>query len=345
MRKFIIKISFYFVPFICFLAFYRFYILTNISGDMGILAKLPFKAQYGKMLEENTLQDYIVFDTLINQSSTLIFKNKPTIITIGDSFSQLDKKGYQNYFAHLFNFEVVNIKRNDMNTPVQDAISFLNSGIIDSTTCHIVVIESVDRAVFERLTNPDFSQTFTYFTPTEIKKKKHPYEFDLFQLTSFIRLMFGYENPISQYDLDDNYFTHSWGNTAYCYVYELLSFANISQNDIKLAKENLIKLNEMFDKKGIKMIFLIAADKYDVYRPFMQDKTLPIDTSTDDFDRIPNVCVINTKSILQDMIHNGEKDVYEINDSHWSYKASEAVAKKLAHDIDSLGILKKEGSR
>jgi len=86
------------------------------------------------------------------------------------------------------------------------------------------------------------------------------------------------------------------------------------------------------------MIFLIAADKYDVYRPFMTDDSLPIDTTTDELSNIPNICIINTKWLLQEMVRNGEKDVYMVNDTHWSYKASEVVAKKLVQNIDLLGI-------
>jgi hypothetical protein len=118
-----------------------------------------------------------------------------------------------------------------------------------------------------------------------------------------------------------------------------MDFLNISKSDIEKAKENLVLLNEKFAEKGIKLIFLIAADKYDVYRPFMTDNSLPIDTTTDELSNIPNVCVINTKSMFQEMVRNGEKDVYKINDTHWSYKACEEVAKKLAPIIDSLRVI------
>ncbi len=105
---------------------------------------------------------------------------------------------------------------------------------------------------------------------------------------------------------------------------------------------NLILLNNKLLEKGIKMIFLIAADKYDVYRPFTADNSLPIDTTTDEFSNLPNICVINTKPILIEMVRNGEKDIYMVNDTHWSYKASEAVAEEIARKIELLGLLKKE---
>ena len=108
-----------------------------------------------------------------------------------------------------------------------------------------------------------------------------------------------------------------------------MNFQNISQAEIEKAKENLVILNRKFSEKGIKMIFLLAADKYDVYRPFMTDDTLPVDTTTEELSKIPNVCVMDTKPLLQEMVRNGEQDVYMLHDTHWSYKGSEAVAREL----------------
>jgi hypothetical protein len=65
----------------------------------------------------------------------------------------------------------------------------------------------------------------------------------------------------------------------------------------------------------------------------MTDHALPVDTTTDGLSKIPNVCVIDTKPLFQEMIRNGEKDVYMLHDSHWSYKGSEAVARELLRHI------------
>jgi hypothetical protein len=82
------------------------------------------------------------------------------------------------------------------------------------------------------------------------------------------------------------------------------------------------------------MIFLIAADKYDVYRPFLNDDSLPVDNTTSRLSQIPDVCIIDTKPILQSMVQQGIKDVYRINDTHWSYKANEVVARKIYENTE-----------
>ena len=38
---------------------------------------------------------------------------------------------------------------------------------------------------------------------------------------------------------------------------------------------------------------------------------------------------VNSNNTFKPMVKNGIKDVYMMNDSHWSYKGSEAVAKEL----------------
>ena len=339
MRKFIIKISFYFVPFICCVGIYLI-IQSYITGGVGELGQIPFGKEYDKRLEQNYLTENYIQDTLINTIHHLIFNNKSTILTIGDSYSQSGERNfrYNNYLSYLFHYSVVNIEREEnTHDPVQDAISLLNSGIIDSTTCKVVIVETADRHAIWRLSAIDFEHNYSSFKKKESQKKKTTMP-TLLQLCSFIRLQFGYDNPIQKCPLIKECFNHFWGNTAFCYKNDL-NLLNDTQK-IEKAKQNLTLLNKRFSEKGIKLIFLICADTYDVYRPFMKDETLPVDTTTDGLDKLPEVCVINSKYILQKMVQNGEKDVYRINDTHWSYKASEVVAKKIAHDIDSLRILK-----
>jgi hypothetical protein len=173
----------------------------------------------------------------------------------------------------------------------------------------------------------------------QINKKVNK-DSELYNLCSWIRLQFDYGNPIFKHDLKQDCFSHSrYSQTLFRYIDDF-NFKQTKPEDIEKAKENLILLNKKFAEKGIKMIFLIASDKYDVYRPFMTDNSLPIDTTTNGLSNLSDVCIINTKPMLQEMVRNGEKDVYMVNDTHWSYKASQKVAQKLAYTIDFLSILK-----
>jgi hypothetical protein len=43
------------------------------------------------------------------------------------------------------------------------------------------------------------------------------------------------------------------------------------------------------------------------------------------------------KDILQPMVDRGEQDVYLYNDTHWSYKAAQAVADEVYERMQRLG--------
>ena len=330
MRKFIIKVLFYFIPFLCICGGYKIQAKYYTSGDLGRLGKISFGKSYNEKLELNYLTENLVENTTIENfqpSKTL------KIVTIGDSFSRQGIFGYQNYLAHTLNDSIINILEYEQK--FESAISFLENENVDGSNCQILIVERVDRLLVPNLCNIDFEPLCEL--PQNESTKSINKDSALYTLTSWIRLLFGYDNPVLKYDLKQNCFTHSrFSHKLFFYIYDF-DFKKTKSTDIEKAKEKLILLNKKASEKGIKMIFLIAADKYDVYRPFMTDDSLPIDTTTDELSNIPGVCIINTKYLLQDMVRNGEKDVYMVNDTHWSYKASEAVAKKLAENIDSLG--------
>lgn len=313
----------------------------NISGDIGALGKIPFGKDYNENLRQNYLTDNLVENALVVFFEKFRLSKTSKIITIGDSFSQQDIYGYQNYLAHILNDTIINIKRRDGYNQIETAVSLLNSEIIDGSNCQVIILEFVDRHTIDWLKKVNFE--ILYELPQNKKSqtgKNINNDSELYNLTSWIRLQLGYKNPIFRHNLKHDCFSHNYFSRKLFRYIDDFNFKRTKSEEIEKAKENLILLNKKFSEKGIKMIFLIAADKYDVYRPFMTDNSLPIDTTTDELSNLPDVCVINTKPILQEMVRNGEKDVYMVNDTHWSYKASEAVAEKLAHTIDSTGILK-----
>jgi hypothetical protein len=335
MKQFIVKVLFYLLPACCV---YGCYLTVQqndtVSGDLGELGQIPFGKEYDQNLKQNYLVENLVQDTLISYLQKLKFRNSSTILTIGDSFSQINHR-YQNYLAYLFDYKVINIKRNNnVANPIEDAVSLLNSEIIDSATCQLIIIETCDRYTISRLAYTDYEHH--YDMP---EKKKNPKEeninenISLYNFCSWIRLQVGYSNPVLKYDLNQPCFTHSaFSNTLFCYQDDML-FKSTTNIQIEQAERNLALLNKKFADKGIKLIFLIAADKYDVYRPMIKDDDAPIDTTTDGLTNVPNVCVINTKPMLQAMVQSGEQDVYLVNDSHWSYKASETVARKIFENL------------
>jgi hypothetical protein len=43
--------------------------------------------------------------------------------------------------------------------------------------------------------------------------------------------------------------------------------------------------------------------------------------------------LIDTKTILEQEVDRGVKDIFYSDDTHWSYKASEAIAKNLKNNL------------
>ena len=336
MKKFIIKTLFYFIPFLCVYGGYKF-VRHNISGDIGTLGQIPFGKSYNENLKQNYLTEKMVKDILVVSYEKFYPSKKTKIFTFGDSFSQQGFFGYQNYLAHILGDSITNIERRKGYNQIAIAVSLLNSGIIDETNCQVIVLQFVDRHTIDWLKNIDFEMLYKFPQSSENQINKNTNnDSELHSLTSWIRLQFGYDNPIFRHDLKHDCFSHKYFSRKLFRYIDDFNFQRTKPEDIEKAKENLILLNKKFSEKGIKMIFLIASDKYDVYRPFMSDNSLPVDTTTDGLSNLPDVCVINAKPILQEMVRNGEKDVYMVNDTHWSYKASEAVAEEIARKIELL---------
>jgi hypothetical protein len=333
MKKFIIKTLFYLIPFYCVYGAYK---ISSIyfSGDIGRLGKIPFGWEYVRYLRKDYLTDNLTIDTVIVSHEKLQIADASNVCAIGDSFSMQGIFGYQNYLAHLLGFKIININNYPEN-PLTTYAMLLNSGIIDGSNCRILILEFVSRDIIQKLNSVNLKKTYKLSKRNNKNTGKNS---ELHDLNSFIRLRIDYNNPVYKSNLKQECFTHDYFSKTLFYYKNDMKFLKISEANIEKAKENLVFLNSKILEKGIKPIFLIAADKYDVYRPFMTDTSLPVDTTTDGLSGISGVLVIDTKPLLQEMVQNGEKDVYMANDSHWSHKASKAVALKLAHAIDSLGI-------
>ena len=310
----------------------------HFTGDIGSLIQFPFGKKYDQYIFGKYLPNYLTVDTLVVSNEKLQIANTAKILTIGDSFSNQKLYGYQNYLSHLLGNRIQNIRfKIDNYNQFNTGIGLLNSGIIDSSNYQTVILQIGDRDAIERLCAIDFDilyevpkdmDKYYLFDPTTIKRN-----YDLFDFYAFIRLRLGFENPAYQHHLKQDCFMHPYlSRKLFHYKFDMY-FQNASQTDIEKAKTNLIMLNRKFSEHGIKMIFLLSADKYDVYRPFMTDDSFPVDTTTESFSKIPDVCVIDTKPILQEMVRSGEQDVYMLHDTHWSYKGSEAVARELLNYI------------
>ncbi|MEI8273670.1 MAG: hypothetical protein WCG08_13700 [Paludibacter sp.] len=333
MKKFTLKFILVLIPIYIVVIYYEFYVVPNFSGDLGYLGKIQFGKEYMIPIEKNYLKNSRVdtFSTIQN--------HQYKIATSGDSFSQQNIYGYQNYLSNLENKNILNFKRVWSSlSPEQIAINHLKSGDLKKTNTKIVIVECAEKSFIGRLNSLEFDSIVIEpkIALGKIKEKSL-----IEKVAEWIRVSIWDINKrvVIKADLNDYYFEDTIrGNKLYYYNEDLL-FRAVKLNEIKQAKINLIKMKRLFESSGIKFIYLVAADKYNVYQSFIKNNKYPNNTIMEHFKEFEKMkFFINTNIILIPMVNNGIKDVYMMNDSHWSYKGSEAVAKELHNRIKLLEI-------
>lgn len=336
MKRFLIKFCTLFAIIYGFIGTYAFIIKPNLSGDMGNMGDIPFGSEYrdsirGIYNNHNNLITNIVW--LDNQADS-------TVITMGDSFSQPGRFGYSQFVAEGLHCRVYNIAEADfrLGHPEQSFIQLVNHNQIPTGT--IVIVESVERSMILRLSGLDFADTTTFVAPQKPAKE----DIGLLDRTiSWMKKSVGIKQTIHRYKTTKELFTHK-ENSQKIYIYDSpwngdgdFKFTRLSQEDYDKACdkawENLYQLKELADKHQIRLIYLVAADKYDVYEPFIINA--PIHNPT--LDNIPNEdWIVNSKTLLQNAAYLGVKDLYYINDTHWSPIGAEIVGKEVADRIKHL---------
>ena len=66
-----------------------------------------------------------------------------------------------------------------------------------------------------------------------------------------------------------------------------------------------------------------AVDKYNLYSPYITSNNYAKSMFFEYLDTLPKDYIfINSKKILSEQLEKGEKDIFYVDDTHWSYKAS-----------------------
>lgn len=340
MRRFLIKISYTILPlwlvFVCAGLVYKYHIYPNLSGDLGRLGKLAFGHEYKQALDSNLLKECWVDD--FNGRWTKGYK----IVTIGDSFSQQGKAGYQNYLGFLLKSKVLNIRPAEGVFPEQLALSLLRTGRLKEMSPQVVVVETVERHWVKSLFALDFTGCpAAAEAGKQIYRKKHtavPKSADcLYETIYWMRLRLGIDDPVKKLELNRDLFSN-FDDDLYFYFADLQR-TSMKKKERKKVYAVLDSLKQEFRQQGIHFVYVVAADKYDVYQPFVKDNIYPSSTQ---LDSLPDVYTpsyfINTVKILRPLVQRGVKDVYLATDSHWSYIASEAVAWEIASLLHRTGV-------
>lgn len=326
MKRFVVKFSIVLLLFFIPAALCKFYVMPNMSGDIGQLGMIPFgKVSEGLDVPGNKRGDLSNANVItINCSDSLSLY---PVISVGDSFSQQGPSGYQWKLSSLLNRPIANYTNPGYNV-FNRYLALLNGGYINSG--QDVIVECVERCLIGRLCELDFNSSLC-ITSSRVDDVKQDAPF-LNRLFSWIRLTLNIDTPIYIFKLNKQCFTHPrFGNTLHIYSSRKdgdgdLLWERYGEQQYSKAFENLQRLIDLSDQMGINLIVLIATDRYDAYEPWIEGEH-PYNPTLDKVPSDPHV--FNTKPLLQELIGNGVLDVYKLNNTHWSVLGADAVADSL----------------
>ena len=340
MKRFLIKLSYTMLPVFLLLfgltAYLNLYIRPQATGDLGRLAFIIIGEDYGQRIEQHELKDTLFNKVRETEDLRNIHVN---VLTIGDSFSQQEHAGYQNYMVQE-GVTVANMRRDLYDNPIQYAWNLLDAGVIDSTNIDVMVVEVGER---------DFSLRINSFSTdkVEVGEPDLPDEggeenvwdirqWSLLRTRDFLMYRYAGRNPVYEAELDRDFFTSNEPRRLYFYCADILNGLTIDEPVRPKIKEVFNLLTTKAHERGIAFFLMIPVDKYDIYQDFIVDNPYDHPKRVNEEVReilgdIPEVLL--SKYSLQPLIDKGEKDVFLFDNSHWSYKASEVVGKELSRRI------------
>lgn len=327
MRKFLIKISYTVLPLWLILVgsvlYVSLYVSPRISGDLGALACIPFGHEYDERIAAQAPKDTLF---LTIETDEELKAASVDVLAIGDSFSQQVCGSYQNYLAHS-GLSVANCSWRLFGSPLQYAYNMLEAGIIDSTRVKVLILETGERLFEIEVGN---------FSPGRPNIPRASgggggNEWSLSRARDMLLHRIGLNAAVSSARLDSDLFSSNEPSTLYFYYDDLGNGTALSASAAAKAKEVQAALRAKAAERGVRMIWMIATDKYDLYQQHIVDNPFPRKTVMEDIAKVLGESrdLLLTKSVLQPMVDSGVADVYLFNDSHWSYKGTEAVANEL----------------
>ncbi len=132
--------------------------------------------------------------------------------------------------------------------------------------------------------------------------------------------------------LTQNLFTNPGQENLFLHYYEDLNYLSQTHNP-EIINRNLNNAAKLLAEKNITLLFMPCVDKYDLYYPYIKDKHgRPENPFFDEMRRVQpkNYIFIDTKAILRKAFERGDKDIYWLSDTHWSWKGMKIVSEEIA---------------
>ncbi len=318
--------------------------------QVGDLARIGYQlpSVHLRVREDTLPKKHIEFDEWKGEQIDLI--------TIGDSFSNGGAGGqnryYQDFIATQHNLTVMNINPSLFGENYLQAITaLLSTGLLDEIKPKAVLIESVGRYTLGRfakkikwdqnITRNELYNDLKNGKWGDGKPKKEDlsfistanYKLPLYNLYyQFSPNAFDYSNAY-KLPLNQPMFSVKAASTLLVYEHDITSLGSINLKSVALMNDNFNRLADILASKNIKLVYMIAVDKYDLYHDHIANNHYGKNLL---FDRLrpmeKRYTFIDTKAILEKKVQKGIKDIYYADDTHWSHLASATIARDTFFD-------------
>lgn len=271
------------------------------------------------------------------------------VITIGDSFFNAGAGGLNPYFQdYLAKYTKKNILNIQLNGNSMDVINILiNSGWLEKIKPTSIIIESVGRKIVPRFSYfHDFNKTLDI---SEVDRKLFNKRWDIYKQDINIISTANYKLPfysilyhykvnahknVYKLNLNQEMFSIKNYNKLLVYRGDIEKMHTFTNKNIESLNNNFNKLALKLQKLNIRLYFMPIVDKYDLYYDYIENNQY----SKNNFFEIlrpmkKSYHLIDTKDILLPLLESNTKDVFYSDDTHWSYIASDIVAKTISKEI------------
>ena len=270
------------------------------------------------------------------------------MVTVGDSFSVGKSGCYQDHLASSLNISILNIPTpKDLSFyPVPMLAKLINSGYLDRVKPKYLLLQTAEREAINRLVY-GFSLT-DLATVEELDREFHgggreTTPLDLDRNLNFInngnwkfvanniQYRFrdkAFDSKVVVSKMNRPFFSTERGNILFFHKDDIKAVHKATPQTMAKLNCNLNLLADILSTKGITLIFMTAPDKLTLYEPYLKNRNYPKSTFFEELRKLPKrYTFIDTKQILTQEIAAGVQDLYYQDDTHWSWKASEAIAK------------------
>jgi len=301
--------------------------------SIGDLARMSYQID---MIVKKKLQFTLPKSFIYDKTYT---KQNIDLITVGDSFSHGGGGGtnsyYQDYLSSIYNLNVLNVEPINAYDYIQTAALLYNKNFLKERKTKYLLLQSIERFAISRFAqdmNLTAEDDDIKISPKTLKIKHLP-----------VKII-----STANYKIPFYYFAYKFKENAQKNIYKLaltkhlfslnkkkvLIFHDDIKNIPQFTKDNVIKLNRnlnrlasLLQKQNVKLIFMPTPDKYDLYYRYLKDNKHPKNPFFDLLRPLKKDYIfIDTKKILEPYLEKGTLDIYHVDDTHWTYKASEAIA-------------------